>query len=1031
MTQQLLTIDATQEQLAVARARAELAQAKAEARLWESVSSVGMGWGPGWGDLVDPFYHRRDDFGQLWLPLGAGTLHGRQHGRNRPFQWTDFDLDRSRSLARWLATKNDLVIGAMKTIRNYTVKQGYKWEARPAQGYEEDKEVVNLAREVQAVIDEYADLNNLKARERSACWRSVRDGEVFTRHFPQEDGRTLVRFVEPEQVREQPGADADCAFGIETEDGDVESVVAYHVTYDGTRYDRVPATDVCHLKRNVDECVKRGLSDLYSSGEAFDGVHKLLRNMREAGAVQAAVAWIEQFAGTSASQLGAHIGAIKDLNRPQVQHPISGRDLNYQRFEPGSIIKVQEGREYIPAPMAANTTQHTGIVQACLRALGCRWNMPEYMISGDASNANYSSTLVSGSPFVNAVECEQDDFGLFYLRWRWIAIRNACAARRITTPFEQVMHLIDLHYTAPQVAVANQGEQAEIDHKDIAAGVLSLQTRRARRNLVDEQERKNLKEEPLTRVQGRATDLDPQGNPIKPDQQGQGQGGQQGQPDPQALAGEVKSYLAELAQQAGVAAPQLDDQAILQAMQQALGSVSESIIRETFDPGKVHRGQPGNAGQFGSGGGASKGGSRNQGASGGAAGQGSSPGLGQAEKAAQGILAKLGGKARALPGKVRDWAVNKYQDLESKYGRAGAVVILGATAAIIATPLPGTLLAAPLPELAAKAIVAVAGKLKAPRGVQESKDDAGHEHGNDGKFTGSGGGASGEKAGSSEPARQEWQAREENRDAARTQVQASRDALNDTTAHLAADNAWTAAHNAITFDQQTPVPVTEAVARASESARAAVLAARDLIGRAARTLQGTEHDEGYIAEYEEIRAKRDATLAKAETGYHKALADYQDATEAFTAHAEAEPEAPSDPVEPDYPDEPDEPEEDAEAHAQWAKDHAAWEKETGQLEKEWDKAQDDHDKAVDRWQATRDRWEAKYDRLNDAVDTKADRLEERYGKLDEARDEFVNDCEAALQEAADAADQWIDYQSEQDAEPEEESGDEDDDSRAV
>lgn len=514
-------VSALREQYRLARAQAKLAQAKAEAQMWEAFGD----YAPNWSDLADPFAVRRDDFGQVWLPLGAGNMRGRQGGRNIPFAWTDFDLDRMRSLSRWLAVKNDLAIGALRALRNFTIKRGYKWEVRAAKGYERNRDALKLVPMVQRLIDTHADINGLPSRERSACTRAVRDGEVFVRHFCQDDGSTVVRFVEPEQVRERAGLDANCAFGIETDPYDIETPLAYWISYDGEEYDRVCASEVSHLKRNVDECVKRGLSDFYSSGESLDGVFRLLRNMREAGAVQAAIAWIEQFESSSASQVSAHIAGIKDLNRPQIQRPEAGRNIDYQKFEPGSIVKVSKGKNYLPAPLAGNTSNHTAIVQACLRALGCRWNMPEYLISGDSSNANYSSTLVSGSPFVNSIECEQDDFGTFFLRWRWIAVRNACEKGLLPVPISHVMAMLDIHYTAPQVAVANEAEQAEIDHKDIAAGVMSIQTRRGRRGLDDAQERNNLQEEP---PKGKEQPQQPQ-QPGMPGMPGEGEGEEQQQ----------------------------------------------------------------------------------------------------------------------------------------------------------------------------------------------------------------------------------------------------------------------------------------------------------------------------------------------------------------------------------------------------------------------------------------------------------------------------------------------------------------------
>ena len=76
--------------------------------------------------------------------------------------------------------------------------------------------------------------------------------------------------------------------------------------------------------------------------------------------------------------------------------PVSGRRMDYQTFEPGTVVRMGKNKNYLAPPLAGNTSNFTLIVQACLRSVGCRWNMPEYMISGDASNANYSSTLVSG-----------------------------------------------------------------------------------------------------------------------------------------------------------------------------------------------------------------------------------------------------------------------------------------------------------------------------------------------------------------------------------------------------------------------------------------------------------------------------------------------------------------------------------------------------------------------------------------------------------------------------------------------------------
>lgn len=571
-------LSSLKEQVEESELRARLAQS----RLAESVFAP-FGYGGSWGDVANPFGYRLDASGGLWLPLAAGSLYSRQQGRNRPFAWADIDLDNARSLARWLAAKNDIAIGCLGAIVNFTVKKGYVWEARPSAGHQKSPAVAQLAARVQRLIDDHSDVNNLPSRERSACRRAVRDGEVFVRHFAQQDGSTLVRFVEPEQVREQSpaGHDPNGANGIITAPGDVEDVRGYSITYDGSGYDIIDAAEVSHYKRNVDECVKRGLPDFFSTGESLDGVAKLLQNMRLSGAAQAAIAWTEQFKGATRSQIESLVASTRDINRGTFTGPVSGRDVSHQQLVAPVIRKVGEGMEQVAAPVPVGASVHIQIVQAALRAIGCRWNMPEYMVSGDSSGANFAGTLVAGSPFVNSIECEQADLGLFLLRWRWIAIRNACEVGLLAPyTFEQIEELIDLHFTPPQVAVAKEAEQATIDHEDIAAGVMSLQTRRARRGLDDEQERENLKKEPPTRLAQRAQDLDPSGNPVG----GFGRGQQS------AKGGGIKSALPP------PAPPGSKDG-------EKAGNPFAALAHESWNEGDHPRGQPGNAGQFGPGGG--------------------------------------------------------------------------------------------------------------------------------------------------------------------------------------------------------------------------------------------------------------------------------------------------------------------------------------------------------------------------------------------------------------------------------------------
>lgn len=488
-----------------------------------------------WGGLVDPMDAFRDSDLRV-TPFGTAGRADRRDGYNRPFVWAEIDLDFQRAQARWLATRNMLGVGLVGTLTTYTVRTGYRYEVRPRAKFRCDAVMRKLASIGQDVLDEFTSFNALECGNEQLTWamreaqsveKGLPDGEVLHRVFDQGDGTCLVRFIEPEQIRQPSGTGPECTFGVENVPGDVERIVAYHVDYDGDgQFERVDAADVSHLKFNVPSCVKRGLSDFYSTAEALDLTQKMLRNMITAGGIQAALPWIEQYDGATFSALQAHIDRVKDSNHPNFVRPFVGRDINYRKYEPGEIPVIGAGRTYIPQPTAVNSGSHAQTVQACMRAVGVRWGMPEYMVSGDASNAAYASTLVAGSPFVVRTEYRQglSCFGGLFVRTLWRGpIRSAARVNRFTVrgraySYEELSRILDIVPTPPQVAIVDPNREAEVDHKDLAAGVISIQTRRARRGLDGETETTNLQQMPLPRVAGKVTDLDQAGETEQPEE---------------------------------------------------------------------------------------------------------------------------------------------------------------------------------------------------------------------------------------------------------------------------------------------------------------------------------------------------------------------------------------------------------------------------------------------------------------------------------------------------------------------------------
>src|SRR3990172_2942134 len=99
--------------------------------------------------------------------------------------------------------------------------------------------------------------------------------------------------------------------------------------------------------------------------------------------------------------------------------------------------------------------------------------MPEFMFTSDASNANYSSTMVAEGPAVKMFErlqatlIEQDHQVL------WRVVQNAVAAGKLPA---NVGKLVDIRIVPPSLHVRDQLREAQVDRIAYAHGVLSAQT---------------------------------------------------------------------------------------------------------------------------------------------------------------------------------------------------------------------------------------------------------------------------------------------------------------------------------------------------------------------------------------------------------------------------------------------------------------------------------------------------------------------------------------------------------------------------
>lgn len=424
--------------------------ARLEARLLESF----LGGDDSYVDPREPCY---DDGLSAWY--GIGTSQGRDS--QGPY-FTEQTLAEIREQSRLLARTNEFAINAIENRVNYVVGNGHKYHAIP-------KNAVcnNLADRVQAVLQEFIIENKWFQRQQEIMRRRDRDGEAFLRFFVGHDGETFVRFVEPDQVstpREFEQMPC-CRFGIRSAPDDIETIEGYWV--DG---EFVPACEIQHRKANVDCNVKRGISLFYPVRKNLRRVEKLLRNMSTVAEIQSAIALIRKHAGPHADAIRRYVQKQTDAAGV---NPATGQARSMQWFSPGTIIDAYQGIDYQFPIAAIDASRYVTVLQAELRAIASRLVMPEFMLSSDASNANYASTMVAEGPSVRMFERLQQEMVIDDLCVFRRVIGNAIHAGRLPV---ETQTMIDVQSVPPLLAVRDRLDEAKADKILLDSGVMSRQT---------------------------------------------------------------------------------------------------------------------------------------------------------------------------------------------------------------------------------------------------------------------------------------------------------------------------------------------------------------------------------------------------------------------------------------------------------------------------------------------------------------------------------------------------------------------------
>lgn len=446
--------------------------ARLERRLLEAFDEL-------WDNFVDPAEAYYDVDGSRWSQIRAAPG---QVGAVGVAFGTEQQLGEIRTQCRSLAVSNEFAINGHENRVSYIVGSGhaYRVSAKPGQ-----PAGAGLVHDAQEMLNRFTKDNKWHKRQQEIVRRRDRDGEAFLRFFVTAEGFTQVRFVEPDEITTPPerADDPAAAFGVQTEADDVETVLGYYLAGQW-----VDASGIQHRKANVDANVKRGLPLFYPVRKNLRRAEKILRNMSVVAEIQSAIAVIRKHASGTKASIERFVASEADASATS---PATGRTSHFRRYAPGTILDAFAGTDYQFPAAAIDASRYVAVLQAELRAIASRLVMPEFMLTSDASNANYASTMIAEGPAVKMFERLQHEMIEEDLEVMWRVLTGAVQSGRL--PAEALTSL-DVQAIPPTLAVRDRYKEALADQILVRNNAMSTQTMSMRHGLDADREQQLTRE---------------------------------------------------------------------------------------------------------------------------------------------------------------------------------------------------------------------------------------------------------------------------------------------------------------------------------------------------------------------------------------------------------------------------------------------------------------------------------------------------------------------------------------------------------
>ncbi|MCA8999298.1 MAG: phage portal protein [Planctomycetaceae bacterium] len=379
-----------------------------------------------------------------------------------------------RDRARKLVRENPHAANILRLLEAYVAGPGLQLthHLRPLGGSQDD----TLLKTADHVWQQFLEGNSAHYSFREHARRAWRDGECFLRGFPSSQWPLEIRFVDPERIAADP--EEPESQGILTAPHDVEEPVAYHKRdlQHPTSSEWIPAEEVVHTRVGADSNEKRGVSIFAPLIDPLECYSKWIETELLARKLQSSIVLWRKVQGSP--QMAEMLADRSSTSETGSGIPTAGRR---ERLTPGTILTTNHGTDIQFLQPNTNFGDAVPLGRMLLLSVAAGAGLPEFMLTADASNANFSSTMVAEGPAVKFFQSEQQFFAREFARvWRMVMTHAIRAGLLPSRFFDQV----EVRWSFPQLVNRDRSRERLADVQLIESGVLS-RSEVARRDGVD------------------------------------------------------------------------------------------------------------------------------------------------------------------------------------------------------------------------------------------------------------------------------------------------------------------------------------------------------------------------------------------------------------------------------------------------------------------------------------------------------------------------------------------------------------------